>query len=97
MWPGARARGKKPGQELGRPPTETNTTASIGPCGALRSLTATVADPDGDASPPRWRVDGVLLAPGTSSITITQPHTIEAQVRDARGATTTSKKSVTCN
>ena len=64
---------------------------------SLVALLDRVADPDGDASPPRWRVDGVLLAPGTSSITITQPHTIEAQVRDARGATTTSKKSVTCN
>ena len=82
---------------LGRPPVVTNTTAATGTCGVSRALTATVSDPDSDAGPVRWRVDGVWLAPGTSAMIITEPHVLEAIVRDARGATTTATKEVSCN
>jgi hypothetical protein len=74
----------------------TNTTSATGTCGAPRALTATISDPNGDAGPMRWKVDGVLLAPGTSTMVVTGSHTLEAVVRDARGATTTAKKVVSC-
>lgn len=82
---------------LGQPPSVTNTTSATGTCGVARALTATVSDPDSDAGPVRWRVDGVLLAPGTNSMMVTEAHTLEAIVRDLRGATTTSTKEVSCN
>lgn len=85
------------GSSLGRPPAVTNTTSATGTCGVSRALTAMVTDPDSDASPVRWRVDGVLMAPTTSSIVVTETHTIEAIARDARGATTTVTKEVSCN
>lgn len=84
------------GGALGEPPGVVNTTATTGTCGASRPLTATVSDPNGDAGPLRWRVDGVLLAPGTTSIMVNTPHSIEAVVRDARGATTTAREAVSC-
>lgn len=84
------------GSALGKPPVVTNTTSATGTCGAPRALTATVSDPNGDAGPVRWKVDGVLLAPGTSTMVVTGSHTLEAVVRDARGATTTAKKVVSC-
>lgn len=85
------------GSALGKPPVVTNTTSATGTCGAARALTATVTDPNGDAGPLRWKVDGVLLAPGTSTMVVTGTHTLEAVVRDARGATTTGKKVVSCS
>ena len=84
------------GSALGKPPVVTNTTSATGTCGAARALTATVSDPNGDAGPVRWKVDGVLLAPGTSTMVVTGMHTLEAVVRDDRGATTTGKKVVSC-
>lgn len=40
--------------------------------------------------------DGVLMAPGTTSMKVSAMHTIEAIVRDGRGATKTAKKVVSC-
>ena len=85
------------GSAIGKPPVVTNTTATTGTCGGARALTATVSDPNGDAGPVRWRVDGVLMAPGTSTILVTGSHTLEAVVRDSRGAMTTAKKVVSCS
>ena len=84
------------GTALGKPPVVTNTTATTGDCGRDRALTASVSDPDADAGPVRWKVDGVLMAPGTSSMIVTGTHTLEAVVRDSRGATTTARRQVTC-
>lgn len=66
------------GTALGKPPVVTNTTAATGTCGAMRALAASVTDPNGDAGPVRWRVDGVLLAPGATSMIVSTPHTVEA-------------------
>lgn len=82
---------------LGQPPAVLNTTSATGTCGVSRALTAMVTDPDSDAGAVRWRVDGVLMAPMTSSMVVTGTHTLEAIARDARGATTTSTKEVSCN
>lgn len=49
-------------------------TAATGPCGALRTLTATINDPDDDIESLRWRVDGVMMAPGTAAIPINTTH-----------------------
>jgi len=81
---------------LGAPPTVVNTTLAVGACGLSRPLTATVFDPNGDAGTVRWRVDGVLMAPGTTSMVVTGSHTVEAVVHDSRGAATTAKKAVSC-
>jgi hypothetical protein len=82
---------------LGSPPGVTNTTAATGMCGLSRALTAVVSDPNSDAGNLRWKVDGILLAPGTNSMVVTEPHMLEVFVRDARGATTTSQKEISCN
>ncbi len=84
------------GDALGEPPAVTNTTATTGTCGLRRALTASVSDPDADAGAVQWRVDGVLLAPGTTFMIVTGGHTLEAIVRDSRGATTTARKEITC-
>jgi len=84
------------GGALGERPGVVNTTGTTGTCGASRPLTATVSDPNGDAGSLRWRVDGVLLAPATTSMVVSGPHSIEAVVRDARGATTTAREDVSC-
>lgn len=81
---------------LGKPPVVTNTTAATGSCGALRALGATVSDPDGDAGSVRWRVDGVLMAAGTTAMVVSGAHQVDAVVRDGRGATTTATKVVSC-
>jgi hypothetical protein len=44
----------------------------------------------------RWVVDGTLLASTVSSVTFTGTHELSVRVRDARGATTTAKKVVSC-
>ena len=84
------------GSALGKPPVVTNTTATTDRCGLTRAFTASVSDPDDDAGAVRWKVDGVLMAPGTNSMSVTGTHTLEAVVRDSRGATTTAKREVTC-
>jgi hypothetical protein len=78
------------GAPLGVPPSVTNTTAASVTCNVSRALTATVSDANSDAGSVRWWVDGVLMAPSTSSMVISGPHTIEAVVRDGRGGSTQS-------
>jgi len=84
------------GAALGVPPSVANTTAASGACNVSRALTATVSDANSDAGSVRWWVDGVLMAPSTSSMVISGPHTIEAVVRDGRGGSTTAKQVVSC-
>ncbi len=90
------ARDSGDGSALGRPPAVTNTTATTDRCGRSRVLTAAVFDPNADAGPVRWKVDGALMAPGTSNMIVTGTHSLEAVVRDNRGATTTAKKVISC-
>lgn len=80
----------------GSPPTATITVPSQVTCGAGRSLTATTSDPNGDIVSTRWLVDGVLLAASVSSVTFTGTHELSLRVRDARGATATARKVVSC-
>lgn len=63
-----------------------NPARCSGPCGEWSSDTGAL----------RWRVDGVLIAPGTNSIMVTGAHTVAAFVRDSRGATTTEEKVISC-
>jgi hypothetical protein len=44
----------------------------------------------------RWYVDDVLLAPSVTTIPMTGAHTLRAVARDARGASTTATKSISC-
>ena len=55
-----------------------------------------VSDADSDLASVRWRVDGVLMQYGITSMAFTQAHLLELVVRDARGATVTAKKNVGC-
>ena len=55
-----------------------------------------MSDVDGDLSSTQWIVDGVLLAPYTTSIPFTGPHTVEVRATDGRGGVTTDKKDITC-
>jgi hypothetical protein len=84
------------GDPLGQPPEVTITTPTTGTCGRRRALTASVSDPDADEGAVRWMVDGVLLASGTNHMIVSGRHTLEAVVRDSRGATRTARKEVTC-
>jgi hypothetical protein len=80
-----------------KPPSLTSlTTPGSVACGTTVALTANVSDPDGDLLPLRWYVDDVLLSPTTTSIEVTQPHTFKAVARDARGATVSKTKAITC-
>lgn len=79
------------------PPTVTINNASTAACPSVQTLSATASDPNGDlVTPVRWEVDGVRMAPGTSSIAFTRSHVLKAYGRDARGATTTKTKTVSC-
>lgn len=80
----------------GSPPSATITVPSQVTCGVPRSLTATTSDPNSDIVSTRWLVDGGLLAASVSSVVFTGPHELSVRVRDARGATTTAKKVVSC-
>lgn len=81
---------------LARPPAVTISTPSSVACPGSLVLTANATDPDGDLQGVRWYVDDVLMAPGTSTIAMTRPHTLRAVARDARGAAKTHTKTVTC-
>jgi hypothetical protein len=78
------------------PPEIDITTPSSIACPGTLSLTATTSDPDQDLSHVRWTVDGVLLAPGTTSIPMSAAHQLKAVAFDARGAATTDWASVVC-
>ena len=73
------------------------TTPSTVSCGTSTALTATASDPDGDLASVRWFVDGVLMAPTTTSMVFTGTHELRAVARDARGGATTAKKVVSCS
>ncbi len=80
----------------GAPPTATITVPAAVTCGTSRALTATTSDPNGDIVSTRWLVDGRLLAASVSSVTFTGTRELSVRVRDARGATTTAKKVISC-
>lgn len=84
------------GIPTGRPPSLMITTPSTFSCPAILSLSSTAADPDSDLSVVRWYVDDVLLGPSVTAIPITGPHMLRAVARDARGATTTATKLLSC-
>lgn len=79
-----------------RPPEVEITTSTAVPCPGVLVLTHVSSDPDDDLASVRGVVDGMLLAPGISTIPLTQSHELVAIARDARGATTTDVRMVTC-
>lgn len=84
------------GTPIGRPPTIGIATPGTFLCPTVMTLTSTAADPDSDLASVRWYVDDVLLAPSMSTMPMTGPHTLRAVARDARGASTTATRSVSC-
>ena len=78
------------------PPSVTITSPSTVSCPGTLTLSATVSDPDSDVTSLRWYVDDVLMASGTTSMAMTQGHTLQAVARDARGGATTATHVVTC-
>lgn len=80
----------------GSPPTGTITVPSQVTCGVSRALTYTQSDPNNDIVSRRWLVDGTLLASSVTSVVFTGTHTLAMRLRDARGATTTVTKVVSC-
>lgn len=84
------------GSTVASPPSVTITSPSTISCPGTLSLSATVTDPDSDASSLRWYIDDVLMSSGTTSITMTEGHTLRAVARDARGAATTATHAVAC-
>ncbi|MBK8238363.1 MAG: hypothetical protein IPK74_22765 [Deltaproteobacteria bacterium] len=81
---------------LGSPPEAEITVPSTVTCPSTVSLTLDTDDAEADVASVRWRVDGVLLDDALTSIAFTQAHELTAIVRDARGATTTVRKSIAC-
>lgn len=88
---------------------ENAATAEAPPTVSIASMSSTVscpdtlplqltsgADPDDDLVSLRWLVDGVLLEDSTTSIPFTESHEITAILRDARGATATATKTISC-
>lgn len=65
-------------------------------CPDTLALVVSASDPDNDIVSLRWAVDGVLLEDPNPTIPFTEAHEITAIVRDARGATTTDTKLITC-
>jgi hypothetical protein len=78
------------------PPTVSINMPSTVTCSTVVNLVASAGDPEGDHGPVTWFVDGVLMDSSVMSIDITEPHTIQAIVRDARGATTTATHEIDC-
>lgn len=84
------------GSTVESPPSVAITSPSTVSCSGTLALSATVTDPDSDVTTLRWYVDDVLMSSSTTSITMTQDHTLRAVARDARGAARTATHSVTC-
>jgi Domain of unknown function (DUF1929) len=84
------------GTALAKPPAVAINVPSAVSCSSPTTLAATVTDPNGDLDTVRWYVDGVLLAPGTSTLLFTSGHELRVVARDLRGGTTTAKKVVQC-
>jgi hypothetical protein len=78
------------------PPSVTIDMPSSVTCGANEELDANVTDPQSDAGPVRWEVDGVLLDTSVDAIDVDTTHEIRAIVRDARGATDIDTHTITC-
>lgn len=78
------------------PPQATIGGPANATCPSTWTLAKSVSDADGDLASVRWRVDGVLMQNGITSMPFTQPHLLELVVRDARGATVTKQKNVGC-
>lgn len=57
---------------------------------------AWASDPDEDYATLQWFVDGVLLDETWPTIPFTESHEITAMLRDARGATATATRTITC-
>lgn len=81
---------------LGSPPEVAITVADTVDCPDTVALTADTFDAEYDLESLRWYVDDVLLDAGTTSIDFTTDHVLRAVARDARGATRSATKSVTC-
>lgn len=81
---------------LESPPSVTIDVPSAVTCPSWVDLDATATDPDSDLATVRWYVDDVLISPTTSRLKFTGPHVLRAVARDARGATRSATKSVTC-
>jgi hypothetical protein len=78
------------------PPVASITGATSATCPSTWAFAKSVGDADGDVESARWRVDGVLMQEGITSMAFTQPHLLELVVRDARGATVTRQQNVGC-
>lgn len=85
------------GSRLASPPDVEITTPSLVTCGTPTAVDAAASDPDDDLTEIRWKVDGVLIDAGTTALTFTGQHVIEATARDARGASSTARKAIQCN
>lgn len=77
-------------------PTAAITVPNQVTCGVSRALTATVSGANNALVSTRWQVDGKLLAASVTSVVLTGTHELAVRARDARGATTTVKKVVSC-
>ena len=85
------------GAVLEGPPTVEITTPTSVNCPGTVNLTATTGDPDGDFDFLRWYVDDNLIAQGTTSIQISESHTLRAVAFDQRGAATTDVSTIDCS
>lgn len=85
------------GGTVSSPPSVSITVPSAVTCPTSSlQLTANTSDPDADLASVRWYVDDALLGPTVTAIPVTQAHTLRVVARDARGATTTDVKAVSC-
>jgi len=85
------------GSALDRPPSVTNDLPSQVPCnGNPTPLAATASDVDNDLAEVRWLVDDVLIASSISTMVFSAGHTVTVRARDARGATSSDTKVVSC-
>jgi hypothetical protein len=79
----------------GPPSVSINVPPSV-PCNTPFALSYSASDPDNDLAGVRWRVNGALLAPNTTTLKISGPRLLSITATDARGASTTAKKQVAC-
>lgn len=82
--------------KLDSPPTVSIGVPSSVRCDTPFTLAYSASDPDSDLAGVRWRVNGALLAPNTTTLSISGPRLLSITATDARGASTTASKQVTC-
>jgi hypothetical protein len=82
---------------LEEPPTASLNLPGSVTCGNAVLLSGTFGDPDGDLAQVQWYVDDVPLDASVQSVPIHETHVFRAVARDARGASTTAKATVTCS